>query len=178
MSGWTDENLSRAKTLWAGGDSATQVAVALGRWCTRNAVIGKMSRAGVRGGVRTPGAVARIKARRAHETMVERERARAATLAARKLRQDDAAKARKETYRNPSAQRAARTLLAASTRHKPTTGRLGDAEPVTFLARAFGECAWIVEGEGMDALCCGMASGRGPYCPGHHAVAYVPSVRA
>jgi len=41
-----------------------------------------------------------------------------------------------------------------------------------WLQRAFGECAYIVAGEGADSFsCCAPVSG-GPYCAGHRAIMY------
>ena len=37
-------------------------------------------------------------------------------------------------------------------------------------------CAWPVDGEGSDTLCCGKPALTGkPYCTYHHAVAFIPS---
>lgn len=46
MSIWTDENTARALELYVKGDSASEIAKALGRGFTRNAVIGKIHRSG------------------------------------------------------------------------------------------------------------------------------------
>jgi hypothetical protein len=43
---WTEENLNRAKEIWLRGETAQHVADILG--CTRNAVIGKMNREGIK----------------------------------------------------------------------------------------------------------------------------------
>jgi GcrA cell cycle regulator len=38
------------------------------------------------------------------------------------------------------------------------------------------QCAWPVDGEGSDTLCCGKPAMTGkPYCAHHHAVAFIPS---
>lgn len=44
---WTDERTETARSMWIGGYSAGQVAVALGEGSTRNGVIGKMHRLGL-----------------------------------------------------------------------------------------------------------------------------------
>lgn len=44
--GWTDERVQKMKELWAAGESAAQIARGLGG-VTRNAVLGKLSRAGL-----------------------------------------------------------------------------------------------------------------------------------
>lgn len=43
---WTEERISKLKTLWTDGKSASQIAVAFGD-VTRNAVIGKVHRLGL-----------------------------------------------------------------------------------------------------------------------------------
>lgn len=45
---WTDERIDVLRTMWLGGSSASQIAVALGD-VTRNAVIGKVHRLGLSG---------------------------------------------------------------------------------------------------------------------------------
>jgi hypothetical protein len=45
---WTEERTERAKELWLGGFSASQIAADLGR-VTRNSVIGKLNRLGLMG---------------------------------------------------------------------------------------------------------------------------------
>lgn len=43
---WTEENFNHAKHLWLSGETAQRIADDLG--CTRNAVIGKMNRYGIK----------------------------------------------------------------------------------------------------------------------------------
>jgi len=45
---WTDETIERLKTLWAQGHSASRIADELGEGITRNAVIGKAHRLGLK----------------------------------------------------------------------------------------------------------------------------------
>lgn len=45
---WTDERVSLLRQMWANGQSASQIAKALGGNITRNAVIGKVHRLGLR----------------------------------------------------------------------------------------------------------------------------------
>lgn len=49
MSGWTDDRIERARSMWTAGASASQIAEALGG-VTRNAVIGLVHRKGWSGG--------------------------------------------------------------------------------------------------------------------------------
>ncbi len=52
---WTDERVERLKTLYASGDSASQIANELGSGVTRNGVIGKVHRLGLERRGRTAG---------------------------------------------------------------------------------------------------------------------------
>ena len=53
---WTDEDVEIVKTLWQKGQSASQIAGALGKGrFTRNAVIGKIHRIGLTGRGKVPG---------------------------------------------------------------------------------------------------------------------------
>lgn len=47
---WTDDHIEKLKNLWTEGNSASQIARALGGGLSRNAVIGKLSRMGFTGG--------------------------------------------------------------------------------------------------------------------------------
>jgi GcrA cell cycle regulator len=49
---WTEERVERLKKLWSDGLSASQIAAELGGGVTRNAVIGKVHRLGLRGRAR------------------------------------------------------------------------------------------------------------------------------
>jgi GcrA cell cycle regulator len=53
-SSWTDERIERLKQLWAEGYSASQIATDLGGNITRNAVISKACRIGLRAGKKQP----------------------------------------------------------------------------------------------------------------------------
>jgi hypothetical protein len=53
-SSWTNERIERLKQLWAEGYSASQIATDLGGNITRNAVIGKACRIGLRAGKKQP----------------------------------------------------------------------------------------------------------------------------
>ena len=47
--GWTEDRVGALKKLWLEGQSASQIAKALGGGVTRNAVIGKVHRLGLSG---------------------------------------------------------------------------------------------------------------------------------
>jgi len=44
---WTDERIETLKTMWEAGQTASQIAEALGEGVSRNAVIGKAHRLGL-----------------------------------------------------------------------------------------------------------------------------------
>ena len=46
---WTDERINTLKKMWKEGKSAAEIAKALGKGVTRNAVIGKAHRMGLSG---------------------------------------------------------------------------------------------------------------------------------
>ena len=54
---------------------------------------------------------------------------------------------------------------------KPLPG----SAPIPLIGRPAFTCAWVVEGEGADALCCGQPATAGAYCPTHRALAYLPT---
>lgn len=54
---------------------------------------------------------------------------------------------------------------------KPLPG----SEPIPLIGRPAFTCAWVVEGEGADALCCGERVSVGAYCASHRAIAYLPT---
>ena len=54
---------------------------------------------------------------------------------------------------------------------KPLPG----AAPIPLIGRAPFTCAWVVDGEGAEALCCGQAATAGAYCPTHRSIAYLPT---
>lgn len=56
---------------------------------------------------------------------------------------------------------------------KPLPG----TEPVPLIGRPAFTCAWVVGGEGAEALCCGQRASSGSYCPSHRALAYLPTAK-
>lgn len=56
---------------------------------------------------------------------------------------------------------------------KPLPG----TEPIPLIGRPAFTCAWVVEGEGAEALCCGQRVSVGAYCPSHRALAYLPTAK-
>ena len=56
---------------------------------------------------------------------------------------------------------------------KPLPG----TEPIPLIGRPAFTCAWVVEGEGADALCCGQRVSAGAYCASHRALAYLPTAK-
>lgn len=56
---------------------------------------------------------------------------------------------------------------------KPLPG----TEPIPLIGRPAFTCAWVVEGEGAEALCCGQRVSVGAYCASHRALAYLPTAK-
>jgi len=54
---------------------------------------------------------------------------------------------------------------------------LPGTDPVPLIGRPAFTCAWVVEGEGADALCCGQRVGVSSYCPSHRRLAYLPTAK-
>jgi hypothetical protein len=54
---------------------------------------------------------------------------------------------------------------------KPLPG----SAPIPLIGRPAFTCAWVVEGEGAEALCCGERVSVGAYCASHRAIAYLPT---
>ena len=151
-SSWSAERVTALKTLWLAGRSAAEIAKALGG-VTRNAVIGKVHRLGLAG--------------------------RMEPSAPRRARAD---RPRTSAPRRPSPSRPPPPPAAPAVR-----ARTPQAAPVEAVARVFDGaaltariCHWPVgDPKTADFGYCGAAViGKGPYCPGHHAVAYPPRLQA
>lgn len=145
-SSWSAERVTALKTLWLAGRSAAEIAKALGG-VTRNAVIGKVHRLGLAG---------RMEPAAPRRTRAERPRTSAS--------------------RRPSPSRPPPPPAAPAVR-----ARAPQAAPVEAVARVFDGaaltariCRWPVgDPKAAGFGYCGAAViGKGPYCPGHHALAY------
>src|SRR5690606_32665895 len=79
--GWTEDRVGALKKLWLEGQSASQIAKALGGGVTRNAVIGKVHRLGLSGRA-APSQPARTTFRTARPSTAKAAAAAAATPAA------------------------------------------------------------------------------------------------
>ena len=192
---WSEERTRKAVDLWKLGHTAAQIAQALGG-LTRNAVIGKLNRMGFR---RSPGFVGNRQFTVPWTTERE-DRIRAMWLAGlldheianqlggttasavchrRKLRgwvqgSDDS---RPAATRQSTAKRVVSIYAAASTPAPKPAPRIEDATQARpWLSLERGECAWIVSGEGADAMvCCKRVKPGKPYCPTHAARAASPN---
>jgi GcrA cell cycle regulator len=155
---WTPERVERLEKLWDEGLSANEIANDLKCGFTRSAVIGKIHRLGLKRdrevGINN---IRRLTPRPAGHVRPKAPRGRRQVI----LPVNIVAKTRN---RNRD----------FAERSQPATVQLADvsnAKP--WLERKLGECAFIVEGTGADAIsCCNKAEPHG-YCAGHAAVMFV-----
>ena len=156
---WTEDRVGALKKLWLEGQSASQIAKALGGGVTRNAVIGKVHRLGLSG--------------RAAPSQPARTTFRAAT------RPRPAAPA--APVQAPSAPRrieaaAPRPLMTAQpVAPAPAPELPGTATVMTLGAHM---CKWpIGDPSSREFSFCGRRASEGVYCVEHARVAYQPQVK-
>lgn len=156
--GWTEDRVGALKKLWLEGQSASQIAKALGGGVTRNAVIGKVHRLGLSG------------------RAAPSQPARAAT-AYRPSRPRPAAPA-------PTAQPSAPRRIEA-VQPKPVEPAAPPPAPVpdlpgtaTVLTLGAHMCKWpIGDPSSREFSFCGRRASEGVYCVEHARVAYQPQVK-
>ncbi|HRO33125.1 MAG TPA: GcrA family cell cycle regulator [Brevundimonas sp.] len=152
--GWTEDRVGTLKKLWLEGQSASQIAKALGGGVTRNAVIGKVHRLGLSGRA-TPSQPAR--------TTFRTTRPRPAAAA-------------------PQAPSAPRRIEAAQPRPAaapPVPAPMPDL-PGTATVMTLGAhmCKWpIGDPSSREFSFCGRRASEGVYCVEHARVAYQPQVK-
>lgn len=165
---WTPERADKAKELYLGGMSATEIAKLFGG-LSRSAVLGKLHRLGV--------------VRKADENYRQTMRFHAAMRAAADLeRQKRKAErqAKAEAKKRLSEERQAARLIKISEKRNewkedPMPVRV-ECSPRPWTERKFGECAFPVEGEGADTKsCCNEVYKEGQYCRGHFRVMFTPA---
>ena len=151
--GWTEDRVGALTKLWLEGQSASQIAKALGGGVTRNAVIGKVHRLGLSGRA-APSQPAR--------TTYRPTRPRAAAPAPAQ----------------PSAPRrieAAQPRPVAPPRPEPAPELPGTATVMTLGAHM---CKWpIGDPSSTEFSFCGRRASEGVYCVEHARVAYQPQVK-
>ena len=173
---WTDARYDQAVKMAGEGYSASQIAVAIGA-ASRNAVIGKLHRNGVRlNGVvnhytRESGLVAsmRVHGNKDLTGLIAYNAQRKADADARKALE------REEKERR----RAARLIKISEKRNEWKEGPMPvrvECSPRPWTERKFGECAFPVEGEGADTKsCCNEVYKEAQYCRGHFRVMFAPA---
>lgn len=145
------------------GHSASQIARALteaGHPATRNAVIGRAGREGLRIGSGDRSTAASV-----HQN--------AAREAARRQRAAEVAKMK------AAARKAERAAAKKAERVQPVApkpaARPAPAGGVPFVSSAHDACRWPLRGDGLGLVICGAGQVPGrPYCPAHVRMAYVP----
>ena len=176
--GWTEDRVGALKKLWLEGQSASQIAKALGGGVTRNAVIGKVHRLGLSGRA-APSQPARTTFRTARPSTKA-----AATAAAPATHPAPAAPAPQPTQA-PSAPRrieavaprpaAVPTQVAQPSAPAPMPELPGTATVLTLGAHM---CKWpIGDPSSREFSFCGRRASEGVYCVEHARVAYQPQVR-
>lgn len=149
---WTVLSVEALTEMWKAGKSASQIAEALGGGLSRNAVIGKVHRLGMARGPE-----------------------------ARHV--DPHAMARRITARKPKKQHGGKRFVKAKSEPTPPKKEavkrefppLEDSTPVSLMDLEAGMCRFPLKPGGEEQVFCAAKVKDGsPYCPHHHAVAYVP----
>ncbi|MHC3126898.1 GcrA cell cycle regulator [Brevundimonas sp. GN22] len=177
--GWTEDRVGALKKLWLEGQSASQIAKALGGGVTRNAVIGKVHRLGLSGRA-APSQPARTTFRTARPSTAKAAAAAAATPAA-----SAPAAAPAQPTQAPSAPRrieavaprpaAVPTQVAQPSAPAPMPELPGTATVLTLGAHM---CKWpIGDPSSREFSFCGRRASEGVYCGEHARVAYQPQVK-
>ena len=186
---WTDDRVERLRKMWADGNSASQIANALGG-VTRNAVIGKVHRLGLSGRDRTgTGAAARKAATPKPRAKPRTPRApkpisRPAAAVARKTAPESkppvepASRARPA----PSAPRIPDAVRAMANRpfEAPREGvKMANGEYATVMTITDHMCKWPIGDPSTEEFrfCARRTEPEEPYCTAHSRVAYQPSRR-
>ena len=176
--GWTEDRVGALKKLWLEGQSASQIAKALGGGVTRNAVIGKVHRLGLSGRA-APSQPARTSFRTTRPS-TSKAAAAAAAPAAAEAAPAPAAK----PMQAPSAPRrieavAPRPVMAAPAPSAPTVAQTPELPgTATVLTLGAHMCKWpIGDPSSRDFSFCGRRASEGVYCGEHARVAYQPQVK-
>lgn len=160
---WDDTNIETLKGLWLEGKSAAFCAYQLnqqyGTTFSRNAVIGKLHRMGLKRGDLVSSCTTRwIQKPRTPKTKQARRATYEAVAMARRVGSRD------ERVDAPLPEEKGPAVVVSP-------------NPVSFSERAFGQCAAPVSGSGFDMIVCGNeCQGGQSYCPGHRSIYYRPFV--
>ncbi len=178
---WTDERVEKLKTMWGEGQSASQIAKALGG-VTRNAVIGKVHRLGLSN--RATGAKSAAAAAPAAEAKPAKPAPKAAPAAAPAPKVEAA----------PAPAAPPKPVIQSSTMRRepppPTPAMVEDAartaqalaaiqkkaKKLDLLELTERTCKWPIGDPATDDFYfCGLGCAPGkPYCEAHVAVAFQP----
>ncbi|MFA5567997.1 MAG: GcrA family cell cycle regulator [Trueperaceae bacterium] len=187
---WTPERVELLKTLRAEGHSASQIAKRLGGGVTRNAVIGKVSRLGLKRDAAsfptrrppflwTQDLDKRLRrAVKDGRTDAEIALELGAPLASVSHRRRVLGLDKRGVYRRPT------LVFSRPESAAATHGEVRPPEPPdpadapgkrTLLTLAFGECKWpMAQVQGEWTFCGEQQAGEGPYCKAHAERAYKP----
>ncbi|MGA0545319.1 GcrA family cell cycle regulator [Brevundimonas sp. VNH65] len=157
--GWTDDRVGALKKLWLEGQSASQIAKALGGGVTRNAVIGKVHRLGL------SGRAAPSQPARTTTTAFRPTRPRPAPQAQPAPRRAEAVQPRPAAPAPAPVPSVSREILDLP----------GTATVMTLGAHM---CKWpIGDPSSREFSFCGRRASEGVYCVEHARVAYQPQVK-
>jgi GcrA cell cycle regulator len=174
---WTDDRIALLKRMWKEGKSAAEIAKAVGKGVTRNAVIGKAHRMGL------SGRPSPIKKPESTSSAAPKKAAAASALPVGRSKEQPKAIAKKpgaapavapqQGFKSPAPLRTAEDVRKFEKEEVPPGGGV----PLIDLTERM--CKWpIGDPRDADFIFCGLAIRPGtPYCPQHAATAYQTSSR-
>lgn len=167
MSGfWDETRTAEAIRLYKSGQSAAQIARALGA-VSRNAVISILHRRGATGGIAR--ATGRQKLGHLQNKLDDGTFGKPRIARPKKPKPSELAERRRVVAEADAAGRPRPPWNPP----RSVSADIATA-PRPWLTRRFGECAFPVDGEGADTRSCCNPSGAATYCPAHHAICLIP----
>lgn len=145
-----DERLAFVEPLWKGGKSAREISQ-LTVGATRNAIIGVVTRAGLRRGLQA-------------EAITKAAQHRLSTV---KRRIKEGKPPRLIIAGNGAVIEKPEGKAARVEFNARAFAQLPGFDPVPFMELRRSSCRWPVGGEGYAMLCCGAHAQDGRYCPAH-----------
>lgn len=178
---WTDDRIATLKKMWKDGKSAAEIAKALGKGVTRNAVIGKAHRMGLSG---RPSPIKKSGAKKTKKETTTTTKKSATKAKSTASSTTTAAKTKKTAAKAPvAAPKRSKTAPAVDADGLLPHQIKEDLPPgggVSLLELTEKMCKWpIGDPKEPDFVFCGQPSPPGmTYCPAHSAAAYQSSRRS
>lgn len=156
---WTPDREAELRRRWTLGESATEIAKALGQGLTRNAVLGKSWRLKLED--RSP--------KRAFWTgkKIDRKTPKVFTPSIPKVRRPN------DGAMSQAAAAARKRALARPIPFEDTPLLVDVTLARPWIDRAFGQCAYPVSGQGADTWSCCAPVDVGAYCDAHRKIMFV-----